>query len=619
MNISNWKTATILGRGGTRPGVSAIDPTGRAEIATQTLANGESVYALARSPGGMRLAAGTKTGRGLLYTSNTPDGGEWAAERVLPHHGSAVLSVAFADDDTVIIANASGACWLFRAADSFAAPVLLDTHDYAFCALCRATTGEIVGLALDGCIAVCDLASTSFVGIAKGPVPTQMAALACLTAWGTPEVLVYPTNEGDLAAIDLNQATVSTRKTVHGPWLAAAVMAEQLITFGLATGQAQMWSPQLEAEPPLPCPSDVIGGAGLDDGRLLLVRQDGSAGIYTVQPNGITLQISVEGADYRSCLPVDLSAVHQARSDAAAEKARSIAGNALTQLGIGKGVEEQVAELRPLGYPHVAAVLQAEEAEKTGGLSIALSAYAELTSTLPTGAPEAQRVLAKYVETLTAAGLYDYALETSEGHTSEAGQATHSHLDSIVSALREDFSLIDGGPEVETVFECASAVGIAASGRWVENRMPPMVCAGLYTDATAVADKWSAVAKSDPQYMDAVSVVTATCISAGNGAVSRFNAAVLLWDDGPRLQLCLCCEQAGTDTVVTPVLVFHVPAPDTECTPTDHNALALQTYRYVRKDNSIRQELSAALARSKHVLRRVLTENATHGMGGKLL
>ncbi|MBL7189638.1 MAG: hypothetical protein ISS70_25190 [Phycisphaerae bacterium] len=218
MMVSTDLTDRIfLGRGGARPGVVAIqDDISHSEWFAE-LAPGESVYALDANIEAKTLAFGTRAGK--IYVRQWPDDDSAACQEWL--QGAPVLSVCWLGRSLLCSSDSSGKCLLWPLATPDQ-PKSLETDGRVVCAFARVAHGELVGLASDGCLLFWALPGGDLLRYVEGPRPASKLGLVNLRYWPRRDVLLYPTEDGQLCGFRLGATECQCVKAHRGTHRCAA-------------------------------------------------------------------------------------------------------------------------------------------------------------------------------------------------------------------------------------------------------------------------------------------------------------------------------------------------------------------------------------------------------------
>ena len=465
--------SVYLGTGGAQPGVWAV--TGPPEPAERLCSfdAGHSVYALAVDEETGLVAVGTRAGRVQWLA---PLSGEALQDSSCEQgffQGAPILSVCCIGGGRLVAADATGRCLLWARGDEHAAPKVLDAGSRV-CALATAGKNHLVGLAADGRLVFWTLPELTVERTVECPKPPGTLALVRLVHWPVQNAMAFPGAGGCLVLCGLDGDEPQVFQAHQGELYAVMVNGEGLYTIGRQDGHARVWRDARGAsEENLSAPVGVVSGQFLGDGShdVVLVSEDGQAGVYALEANGFRLRERLVAQHFRSAAGASAEARQAHEEQWRDARARELAIQIRTCMGTGKmePVEVLHRELAVLGYKAISLGLRAQWAARQEDLMGELRARHELVRSLPLNDPRSAASLGRYVAVL------DRTWQLAEAQVIAAQGALEE--DAEVQDRRENAATILGGEdwvvEVEPGVSLSAAIaaadlfGRAFLGRWV--------------------------------------------------------------------------------------------------------------------------------------------------------
>lgn len=615
-----WTSYALLGAGGRTPRIDLWDPSGGHVSTLATFPAGSTPYALARSPDGVRIVAGTKTGSVTVITSEnsaTPDANTPPVTWRLPHGNSPVLDAVFVAPRLVALANATGGCWLYDITTTQAHVTHLETNGRTICALRALEQGILAGLATDGWLVFWDASGSKMIEQIQVPHPASREALVSLYFWPKANALLYPDCEGQLVAFNVESGELTQLSAHSGGWHLAICTDARCLTFGSQDGSVKCWSPNLVASSPtLAGPENIIAGGsvGNDGAQMLLIRLDGSAEIQETDGEQLQLVGKLTGVDYRTCLGPDAAAVAASEAKAAHAEAGRVIQELQTQRPAFTERESMLAQLDTSGYRHVALALRADQAIQNNHLPEALRFSTELVGLLPWEHPKSQRSLLRHLNLLERVWLLEEAAKL-------AGQIAAVWPELVAGAdlkrragyravLTEPFTTCEADLPVPELCECAAAAGKPLHGRWLIKRLRSYSC-GLEIAAETFLSKYAEVRAENRSHLPTAATPVISYLSR-RGVVRRPSVlfTALSAPAEPAFELCLSLDSSRGQSVISPLVIFFAPPPRPGTTVSDHNNWVGNLFLQMKNQDSIRSGLNMVLERSIHVFRRLLTAGA---------
>lgn len=608
-----WNTYALLTAAGREPRVEHLRIPEMQTSPIMTFAAGSSVYALACSPDGTYLAIGTKTGSvtecSVKGGTNSPQELATTARR-LQHGNAPVLDMVFVSPQRLAVTYANGGCWLY---DMDADPphmTNMSTGQQVVCSLIRLGNDILVGLTTKGKLIFWDLVNFRVVYEIQGPDLPLHRALVCLRFWKKINSLIYPSSDGDLVVFDIAKAKLRQHPAHLGEWYMMAVADDHCLTVGTDDGIAKVWDENLNAaKAVVKGPCGVIAGGYVSGGSssLLLITQNGTAGLYRTDKGNLQCTKQFSGKDYRVFIPPVPAVVASFEDEAAQAAAQRIVSE--IQTGASEGEERRALfeQLDNLGYRHVSLALQADHAIQADDLAVALRCTASLTELLPVDQAASRRSLMHHAELLEKAWRYKEAVEVFERmNTADATAiASLERLKQHSEALACPAAISEIDLPLPLLCDCATAVNKKLQGHWLVKRLKPFAFHGAEITAEQFLAKCAKLHNESAHDFPTAQAETGTYVT--RTSVTKCPSVfftVCPQAARPTFELWLRFEK----TVITPLVVFFIPPSESKVSIEEHNNKARDRFLRLRDQDLIKSQLKTILNASFHTCRRVLTE-----------
>ncbi len=311
-----------LGSGGGSPSVMTqigaggnVTPTSVAEFS-----RGYSIYSLSVSPGGTRLAAGTRAGLLQVYALENHRPCANAKPIFEVFHGSSlgtsVLGLAFLTDDLLASGGEDGCIRVWDVAQHRSVTEI-DAHDGGVLALCSLGSLVLASTGLDGVLRIWDLDELK-TRYTSEPFPLPpLKALTALDFDAYSGLLMHGSGDGRLYVYDTKDNFASRTVQAHrGGFCALACGPSHLATAGFEDLTLKLWSSSLErpvAEVSLPACPVAVAWSSCD--CLAIIGEDGS--LHRRRPTGeLQRDGDIATEDLRTCAGVPSRVLSNMRTNA---------------------------------------------------------------------------------------------------------------------------------------------------------------------------------------------------------------------------------------------------------------------------------------------------------------
>jgi hypothetical protein len=293
----------LLGRGGTKPGLSMYDcDTGRAQP-LHNLDTGHSVYAISINIEGSGYAFGTRGGNILwCSTSQDPSNDGEIIEHEIPQ-GVSLLSVCLMDAVTLAASDTAGRCLIWRYNEP--TPKYLNTNKEIICALLYPDQQRLMGLSTSGRLYFWDRENWKIVSPVEGVPPPNNCASVSFVYWPETESVLWPCAGGYLGCSNLHTCEVKHIRAHDGDFYAVTVLENNVLTAGRSDGQLKFWQAGSDAPLsvyPVGKGSVSIAAWAEPEQKVMIIKESGSVELHTYSEDSLKFDGILPGTDYRSVM-----------------------------------------------------------------------------------------------------------------------------------------------------------------------------------------------------------------------------------------------------------------------------------------------------------------------------
>ena len=620
MVSTDFTDRIFLGRGGTRPGVMTIqDDTGRIEWFAE-LGPGESVYASDMNIEAKMLAFGTRAGKVHVMKWSDNRHNDDCATYQEWFQGAPLLSVCWLDDSLLCSSDSSGQCLLW--ATTAEQPRHLETDGHVICALARTHHGELVGLASEGFLLFWSIPQGDLVRCMEGPRPASKLGLVNLRCWPKYDVLLYPTEDGQLCECQLGATECQCIKAHRGAFYVVIPAGERLITVGKEDGLIKIWhdldtGPVREMEV-LRSRGFVAGCAVKPNGRL--IDEEGDAGVFDLTETSARLSCQLTGDAFRGVVgmsPDELARCQRALDEA---KARKLIAQA-TEL-IAQSRPEQLDgladELESLGFTGSALGIRAQGARLRNDPLGELQIRRQLAQILDGNDDVSKYSMRRFAFLLAQFWLLPAAWSICHKLGTEiCDHGTNQWLEKAAGVVTGKPHIIEPDVPLLDTIRVANLLGTAFSGIWV------LVCSKTMTlppEVSAVGsflDKYELL-RQEPGY-EAVPTATGRTVWWISRNSIKETILIELDSETPvaygHIESALRFDHRGNVSTLTPVLLLKADSPSQSVRA--HNQNVLQVLERAERDGFANAEQWDLQRLVTLTVRRLWTESAWRRQGGK--
>jgi len=378
----------FAGGGSKNPSIMMLsDPDAAAgPMTVSQFPQGYSVYALAISPNGSRLAAGTKAGLLRVHSLTEFQAQENAATLFEVFHPPAVFGLAFLTDDILASGGLDGKIKLWSLCEKRQIGEI-SAHEKRILVLRSIGSLVLAGIGADGVLRVWDMDTLEMEYQSDPFVLPKIYALTSLDYHWQTGLLMHPSRNGDLYTYDTrNKFAMRLTPAHNGSFSALACSNNYVATAGSQDATIKLWSPGTDepfAEASAPASVLALGWLGPD--AIMTIYSDGSSQTWKTNGNNPLPGQRLYDHDLRTTagLPVELMARYQItldkqwRDDKVA-KAKELMNQPERQ----KELAAIVDELNSNGFSAEAALILADAAKAQNQLLWQLQSHLALAQGL---------------------------------------------------------------------------------------------------------------------------------------------------------------------------------------------------------------------------------------------
>ena len=410
--VPNLDGFVLLGAGGANPRVEVEGSSGAEATTLLSLSPGSSVYAIARSTRGNRLAIGTKAGK--IYLLDAVDRPGSSVPKIL-NQGAPVLSLAFVDDMRLCSSDTAGRCLVWELPSP--TPQTLSTEGKTICALVQAEN-DLVGLSECGFLMVWRGDLLGAPEETRVGEPISPLGLVRGAYWAEAGSVVFPLRDGSALLYSPEHRSVRTFTTHEDRAFAVTTFGRFLATAGHTDGVLKLWEfpgPTVQSAFEIPKGIIAIAASVAAGGSFLLIMEDGAASYFQESEGQLVLTANVSGSGYRTVVGAACTAIESAHKRQREEQARSLFLNAaeLIERKADSSIDKEVRQLESVGYPHLARYAECRAAASRNDILAVMEAQKRLVAFLP-DKPPSRGFLLQMAETYRRLLLHEEALETLE-------------------------------------------------------------------------------------------------------------------------------------------------------------------------------------------------------------
>lgn len=585
---ASWRYYLVAGVGGEAPSVNVWDPRSGQLATLASLDAGASVCALDADHEGGQLAAGTRSGKVLLFRKH-PDGGPSGELAMTLHFSQPILALAFIDPSRLAVATREDTFWIFTE-DTDGRCHFLEGDVGPIHALCLPDEGRLIGLSMQGNLLEWAVPQGACVRSFAGPTPGGRPGMVRLVPWSAANAVVYGSSAGDVVGVSMDRDELAITAAHTGAVCAIGVSSRGLHSAGLRDGTLRCWERLSQgASTEIPCPQRVTSVVPLDDGgkRLLLVDDAGDAGVFSVVDGRLERGPRLQQSACHVTIGPDVALMQRRKAEETASLMEGTISKAMVCISRGNWneVNDLCAELESTSHGNHAAWLRAEEAKARQQPLMELRARLHFYSNYSRDnmrASASAEDLAQLLERLycfsDAAQVYLSLVADKMRHAflqdrAAAAQSRAERLSSAHTIVNVDENMLP------VIVEAHSVLGRSFAGRWLISKNQEYE----FADATVTAgDVCAALGGPSSSSASKVAVeIEPVVLFDGASEIAMDVAAVK--DPSlspPCLTILLAFHHVGGGTVIAPWLVLHAGLPcDHAVHPLLHNQRVLDALR----------------------------------------
>ena len=615
---SEWANMSVLlGMGGSHPGVDAFNAVDNQMERIVSLPEGQSVYAIAVAPDGGSLVAGTRSG--MLYWRGDADVDQDDQGRCEHQYaqGAGVLSMCFLDLLHIAVSDTSGRCLIWQRTDT--QPQRLPTGKRTICSLFRLDCSHLVGLSMEGKLLVWDWSAASLVKTLDVPVPPTLSALVKLLYWPQATSLVWPGCDGNIVLCELEQGDVRTICAHAGNVYSMELHNGELLTIGKTDGRLKHWRPG-SGEPvgDIEAPEGVVSASicNPEENRLLLIDDDGRAGVYDLSDGELGFVQRLSGQDYRIAFGPDVERFKLALRQEKTRRAREIAAQIRDHLARGNldGLDGLHQQLIQLDHEHVSLVLRAEEAKNRNDLVLELGLYKKLAELIPEAHAGSKRSLLRYAALLASVWqlprAYDLYKRISAvcSHDRDCAERAQ-RLAEYVKAFESGGYVVEADIPISTLIRSAEVLDEPFTGRYLMKRVDPPINCGVNISSSEFVEGYEN-GRRERRGLPLPPVEEKELWWLSDRNIERITLIILAdttLESLATLEFGITLLNATLQTVVIPVVLFNVAEKMIDAPVGGHNQLVLERLERIEHSPRSSAWLKMVYGNVNQVIRQLVT------------
>jgi len=283
---------------------------------------------------------------------------------------------------------------------------MLETGEGVICTLLKLDENNLVGLSSQGELIGWTLPDAEIVKSVALLPPPILRALVHMAYWPAAHSMVFPGRGGILVLYDLETGEVRTQAAHEGDFYALFILNDDLATMGMKDCRFKLWKAESLDEPfmEFKVPTGVVSArnAGVDQDKIVLVTENGEAGIYSLENSALRFINKLTGSDYRAIWGPNSQEFEELRFRERASRVEQLIYEIQEKIehNNADGIEELHCELKGLGYEQISMALLANQAFRNEDIISELKIRSELVRLLPRDNPDSFDSFERYASIL---------------------------------------------------------------------------------------------------------------------------------------------------------------------------------------------------------------------------
>ena len=622
MITERFSPTILLGSGGPQPRTDSFNDEG---FEIQTLFETEphgSVYALAESPGGRFVVAGTRCGS-VHILDRVKDPARATVRRL--SSSPSIVSACFLGGNEFVTSDTEKRLlrWL---ADEASGPEEVLSPTTPICGLVS-MEDSLIGYPVDGRLAGWSLSGQLRFKTRRTAPPSKPYATVRGVRPPNWDRLAYPGQGGRLILLDSATGDLSEVQAHDDESITLFVFDDYVFSAGRTDGLVKAWAPGGDQpERVWRLDAGVLSGCQLPvaENRILLVFVDGSASVWEIFGDRLYNVSSLPGGDYRTVLPrvpAECTGIRRERRTREAERITTEFESALVG---GRPFEDpaELDRLEAIGFAPVAWELKARDAGNKNDHLAELESRERLSRILP----DEKRSVASLVAhadllarlgCLAEAGtILNRAIRIAPD---ESVRGLRFRVESLLGSEEGVLNLFcpEDGVSIPDMIHAANLLHKPFTLPTQVKEHPSIPCRGQQVPYMDFLLQYEKVSLEDSR-ADSVRPVPTRAralFRKGPGPVRegwRFDGG----ESAPGLAMLFLCKETPAQTVVLPALVF-IPnqLPDTDSS-SDFNEACLRTFIEYQKLSVARTWLDLVYRCFREALGRTVNRISKSGSRG---
>ena len=581
-------TSIFIGTGGTKPGLTVRDDEYACNRPIRHHRLDGSVYTGDVDIDSCRIVAGTKHGSiYLLSVSGDNDDPSINVNRAF-YQSAPVLSVCFVGRNSLASTDAAGRCLLWQPHSAPDTPDRLAATRGIIYSLCRIDNDMIVGLSSQDQLLFWDVSNKKLIQVISCPGSGKWRVLPQLKHWKAKNTLVWPVDDGRLAACQLDSFEINTYQGHRRQFSTIIIDGDELITIGTYDGLVKRWS-DLGRDPGTccACPEGIVTGGiygnTSEEKQFLLIDGAGEAVIYTFARDTAKPIAVLPGCYYRAIIAPSEYALATFLTTRRRKTAKNIQREAegIISTEPSESIDRHCDELEKLGFTPVSLGLQARAAAGRQDILQELKAYTQLAALLSYDDTRCFEYFRKYIDVLIRTWQIDLAARNIMQLPQELLSTSISCWVSETHQIQAEGNwLTESEFPLPTLIEAAGITGRKFTGRWVIEPAEPVKLTEKGVTALLLADKYQSLRQENNQLdIDSARVLTLWKLSVGKPAQ---NIEMVYFSSGereiPAIYPAVQIIHDPNDDMIVPIMIFDAGNTDIAIDTEEHNRQLLDLY-----------------------------------------
>ena len=596
----------FIGSGGTSPCLCSLDFETNEIQDIVKLGDNQSIYSIDANTDNEMIAVGTKDGQlcvtPFFINNNT----------TIPI-GAPILSVCWIDNSTIALSDIAGNFMLWDL-QSYKPIKFFKTNGETICRILNTKDGLIISLSANGRVCWWDVDSDNYIHSVSTEVSDKLKALLPFKFWPATNSIVYPGKDGQINIINLENHNIKKINAHTGDVYAMTVQNEYIVTVGMKDCKMKFWGH--DSDQPISnisVPQNIIGinTSSRDSDKFLLIKKNGTAGVYQIVGNKIEFISNLPGTDYRIShkptayelktyfLQKNMSEINEVICRIR-EHSPDDSGDDLNHLH---------SKLEDAGYRHISLSLKAYAARQAGESLKELECYSALYRFIkhnteiidPISFEKYADILSRYWQIHEANTICNQILADTSGYNFTIDQ----HNISRHAAMLDHNHIIEPDIPIEEIIKSSSIIDKAFTGRYVISRLAHNTCKNICLNCNEVLTRYASDNNlSEKTWLPEAQEEDVWWLSE---KVEQYSVIKFVFREINTLQFIIHVLPSEYGTIITPLVIFNwIPTGKIESIQAN-NQSALSTFANLRNNPFANNSIGTVHNAVNQSIRKLLT------------